>query len=304
MAIEIGAVRASTANSGIRPWRGVSMRTALIAGVAALGIASALPDGATLARSEFPAIASSAAPARVSQDVELMAYIPGWTEAMVAIDTIAYNAEPLVTSVVNSTLVVGMSIPVVNVVARQAYIVYNYVIWPVVWLPLTCGTLFLGTLDVGYLNHLVAVTVDLFAGFVQAEANFFLYGGWNPLAVAATAAKAKAAAHDGAGDAEKASDSDQPRAAGTGVGKSGRTVAPIGATKNPTESATAAGAEAPTDSTPQAGSPTLVKSTVSAQIPSAKGNGRTAASSTGSTSTGAQKSAGTGHHARKTAKPS
>lgn len=319
MAIEIGEVRENSVAGRIRSLHRVSMRSALMVGVTALGIVAALPDGVALTRSELtaPAVAS-AAPARISQqDVELMAYIPGWTEAMVAIDEISIAAEPLVTSAVNSLAIVGNSIPVVNVFARQAYIIYNYLIWPIVWLPTSCGVLFLGTLDVGYLNHWISVTAQLFAGFVQAEANYFLYGGWNPLAVAATAAgAAKAATKNGdTATSNATSDADHGSRA-TGLAKSGRTVAPIGSRGDLADRSTEAGTQSDTpvaaaektdpDATDQLSAddpqtdPTESKAAGSSRTASSKSKGaQSNSSSNASSATGGHKSTGTGHNARR-----
>ena len=272
----------------VRTRQTTSLRTALVVGVTALGIVSALPGGVTHVRAEspLPVTASASVPLRVSQqDVELMAYIPVWTDAMIAIDEIAVAAEPIVTNAINSTLAVGNSIPFVNVFARQAFIIYNYLIWPIVWLPTTCGVLFLGTLDVGYLNHWIAVTAQSLADFVQAEANYFLYGGWNPLAAAAASAKATAA-RDGAADSAKTPDVSRPK---SGLAKSGRVVA---------AKAVAPAVDAETVDGVQ-------KAAASARATSPKISAPAGASSpkrgskTGSAKAEGKQSAGTGHHARR-----
>ncbi len=187
----------------------VSVRTALIAGVTALGIAAALPNGPVSTRPEVRTVAAAsvAAPLRVSQqDVELTSiWIPGWSDAMNAIATLSNVAEPLVTNTVNFAASVASYVPVVNVVARQVYIVYNYLLWPILWLPTSCGVLFAATLDFGYLEHWISVQALSLADFVQAEANFFLGGGWIPFAAPAatlTSATAGAKPLGGGGSAE------------------------------------------------------------------------------------------------------
>ena len=278
----------------------MSMRTALVVGVTALGIVSALPAGVSPVLAEsIPVTASASVPLRVSQqDVELMAYIPVWTDAMIAIDQIAVAAEPIVTNAINSTLVVGNSIPFVNVFARQAYIIYNYLIWPIVWLPTTCGVLFLGTLDVGYLNHWIAVTAQSLADFVQAEANYILYGGWNPLAAAA--ASAKSATRGGATDSAKMPDVSLPK---SGLAKSGRVVprteVPAGSAVDTETADVVATDSASTDG------PTVQKIATSSRAALVKGNGPVGTSSpkrgstNGSAKAGGQRPSGTGHHARR-----
>ncbi|QEN11954.1 hypothetical protein ACRDU6_04050 [Mycolicibacterium sp. ELW1] len=284
----------------------MSLRSTLIAGVAAVGIVTALPDGPVAGRVEgsIAVVASSAALQRVSQyDVELMAYIPGWTDAMIAIDQIAYTAGDAVDYAVNSTLAVGSSIPFVNVFARQAYIIYNYLIWPVVWLPLTCGVLFAGTLDVGYLNHWISVTAQRFAGFVQAEANYFLYGGWNPFAAAATSAAADkiVAADNNSVDSSSAVNPDHGTPQKSGLAKSGRRVPRVGVSNDSEESGTATtdASTNPDDAAPQAGSVTPTRNAGSSRTTSSKSkNDRDTSSSGTSSDAGSHRSAGTGHNAR------
>ncbi len=318
MLIEIGQVRDNSVAGRARSLHRVSLRSALMVGVAALGIVAALPDAVAPTRSELSATAAAsvAAPLRVSShDVELMAYIPGWTDAMIAIDEISIAAEPVVTNTVNTLASIGNSIPVVNVFARQAYIIYNYVIWPIVWLPTSCGVLFLGTLDVGYLNHWISVTAQLFAGFVQAEANYFLYGGWNPFAAAAASAlvKARTAAGDET-DSGKTPSGHQAKPSGSGLGKSRRGAAPISDLKDPSESTTDTGTESTkvvaaevgsstadvsgaTGGTAQVDNPTQTKNAGSSRAASGK-RGPGTSSSSASSHVGGHK-AGTGHPARR-----
>ncbi|SBS75500.1 hypothetical protein MHPYR_230070 [uncultured Mycobacterium sp.] len=87
MAVEAVQAHEVTVSKSDRSLHRASMRSALIVGVTALGIASAAPDGVITSRQEGPTavVASITAPKRVSdQGVELMAYIPGWTDAMIA----------------------------------------------------------------------------------------------------------------------------------------------------------------------------------------------------------------------------
>lgn len=323
MAVEAVQAHEVTVSKSDRSLHRASMRSALVVGVTALGIASAAPDGVITSRQEGPTavVASIIAPKRVSdQDVELMAYIPGWTDAMIAIDEISLAAEPLVTNTVNALAVVGNSIPVVNVFARQAYIIYNYLIWPIVWLPTSCGVLFLGTLDVGYLNHWISLTAQLFAGFVQAEANYFLYGGWNPFAAAAASAMAKArtAAGDET-DSGKTPDAHESKPSGSGLGKSRRGVAPAGDPKDPAESTTDTGTESTkvvaaedrsstadvsgaTGGTAQVDNPTQTKNAGSSRAASSK-SGPGTSSSGAPSHVGGHKTTGTGHPARRSGPP-
>lgn len=178
----------------------VSMRSVLIAGVASLGIAAALPNGpvAPLADVARAVALDVAGPARVSnQAVELMAHIPVWSDILLVINQAAIAVDPVVASTVNLVAQVVSSIPVAGLLGPQINILYNYVIRPLIFVPLTCFTGFLGTFNPGYLASGVATIAESLALFLQAEIAYFLGGGWLPL-LARTAVPFAAATAAGA----------------------------------------------------------------------------------------------------------
>lgn len=175
----------------------VSMRSVLIAGVASVGIAATLSNGpiSPPAESMHQISASSVAPARIShQDVELMAYIPVWSDAMSAVAVATELIAPLVDTVVLATLAVANGIPVVNVVSRQIQLIYVTLARPIVVSALTCGALFLGYLTPVAIGNFVSTVLASLANFVQAEVAYFAGGGWIPFGFGAVAAPFAAAA--------------------------------------------------------------------------------------------------------------
>jgi hypothetical protein len=190
------AVNVNPTEKWMRALPKVSMRSVLIAGVASVGIATAVSNGPISPPAEptHQIAASSVAPARISdQDVELMAYIPVWSDAMSAVAVATELIAPLVDTVVLATLTVANGIPVVNVVSRQVELIYVTLARPVVVSALTCGALFLGYLSPVAIGNFVSTVLASLANFVQAEVAYFVGGGWIPLSFGALAAPFAAA---------------------------------------------------------------------------------------------------------------
>lgn len=234
MTVEVAAAKHQAFGGRLRSLSKVSMRSALIAGVTSVGIVSAFPDGTTAARTELPAAVAAVASTAIEvtqRDVQLMAYIPGWSDAWSLVNNVFYDLEPFITTVVNTAVTVASYIPVVNIIADQVYFIYHYALWPIVWYPLTCGTAFLASFDPYYIGHIFDGIVTSWSYFVQTEINYFLNGGWIPFAAAATPAAAKV------GGGADATDADGPKPVGTSTGRSGRLAHIMAAPEAPGDSA-------------------------------------------------------------------
>ncbi|WP_157517029.1 hypothetical protein [Mycobacterium sp. MS1601] len=157
----------------------MSMRSTVIAGIAALSVATTLPSGPLPSvAAQSPAAVIAPSPRASYHDVDLMAYIPVISDIAWAVVDAAYAVDGLATAVVETAAQITELVPVVRVLAPQIRYFFYYLVEPIVMYPVERTAWFVATQNPVYLVEIVEGIATCLTAFVNAQRWYFLEGGF------------------------------------------------------------------------------------------------------------------------------
>ena len=176
MSVKSSTVSKACGSGAVQTTRRVSARALLMAGVTAVGIATAVPNGAPVVHQQPVAqVAAAETLRRVStQEVHLTAYVPGLYEVGAVAEEAVVAVDSLLTAGMDVVLAVTSRIPLVSALAPQISYVYFCVLRSFVYAPLIAAARFAKSLDFGHIVNAGVHILDRLSHFVKYEIDYFL----------------------------------------------------------------------------------------------------------------------------------